>query len=213
MLQTSQQPATVDLILAEQEHLQRVARRLTRCESDADDLVQDTLLRACRACARFKPGTSIRAWTTTILRRVFLTDAIRTKRRGLETDTDAGEPLDRTSGAPPETLNDQPPSLQALSEYLDDPVKRALDRVPEVYRLPFYLAVIEDLTCAEIARRLGVPEGTVMSRIHRARERLKRDLVYDRRVAAVTAPREPRLSSKLRVVRGPAARARARVAS
>ena len=204
-------PPTVDLILAEQDHLQRVARRLTRCDADADDLVQDTLLRAYRACARFEPGTSIRAWTTTILRRVFLTDAIRSKRRGLETDTDAGEPLDRTSGAPPVTTRDHAPTLDELGERLDDPVKRALERVPEVYRVPFYLAVIEDLTCAEIARRLGVPEGTVMSRIHRARERLKRDLVYDRRAAAAAAPQRPRIASKLRVVRD--SRARSRVAS
>ena len=205
------QPATVDLILAEREHLHRVARRLTRCDADADDLVQDTLLRACRACARFQPGTSIRAWTTTILRRVFLTDAIRAKRRGLETDTDAGEPLERTPGSPPVTYADNAPTLQALGECLDDSVKRALDRVPEVYRVPFYLAVIEDLTCAEIARRLAVPEGTVMSRIHRARERLKRDLVYDRRASSAAAAQRTPIGSKLRVVRG--RNARTRVAS
>lgn len=180
---------TVDLILAEEEHLRRVARRLARCEADIDDLVQDTLLRAYRARDRFQPGTSIRAWTTTILRRVFLTGAIRTKRRGLETDTDAGEPLGRTAGPSPSSMLEHTPTLVSMAEGLDDTVKRALDRVPEIYRVPFYLSVIEDLTCSEIARRLGVPEGTVMSRIHRARERLKRDLVYDRR--GVRAPSAP----------------------
>jgi len=169
----------VGQILAEEEHLRRVAHRLTRCDADADDLVQDTLFRAYRARDRFQPGTSIRAWTTTILRRVFLTGAIRTRRRGLETDTDAGEPLAQTSGRAPETTRDHPASIDRIAEQLEDPVKRALLRVPEIYQLPFYLSVIEDLTCSEIAERLGVPEGTVMSRIHRARERLKRDLVYD----------------------------------
>src|SRR6185369_1916583 len=65
-----------------------------------------------------------------------------------------------------------------LLERLDDPMKRALDRVPEIYRAPFIMAILEGLTCAEIATRLGVPEGTVLSRIHRARARIKRDLRY-----------------------------------
>ena len=122
-----------------------------------------------------------------------------------------GEPLERTPGSPPVTYADNAPTLQALGECLDDSVKRALDRVPEVYRVPFYLAVIEDLTCAEIARRLAVPEGTVMSRIHRARERLKRDLVYDRRASSAAAAQPTPIGSKLRVVRG--RNARTRVAS
>jgi RNA polymerase sigma-70 factor (ECF subfamily) len=191
--------ATVELILAEQDHLRRVARRLVRCEADADDLVQDTILRAFRARARFQPGTSIRAWTTTILRRVFLTDAIRTKRRGLETDTDAGEPLERVVGQQKSWVQDGELDLAALSERLDGRVKRSLDRVPEIYRLPFILSVCGDLTCAEIAHRLGVPEGTVMSRIHRARERLKSDLVYDQKPVAAAAV-EQEQPAKLRVL-------------
>src|SRR6185503_11999661 len=90
----------VDQILGEQDSLRRLARRLSRCEADAEDLVQNTLMRAYRARDRFTPGTSVRAWTATILRRVFLTDVLRTKRRGLENDTDAGEPLERTPGPP-----------------------------------------------------------------------------------------------------------------
>src|SRR5262245_5557365 len=84
---------TVEQILGEASHLRRLARRLTKCEADADDLVQNTMMRAFVARARFKPGTSIRAWTRTILRRVFLTDAERVRRRRLENDTDAGMPL------------------------------------------------------------------------------------------------------------------------
>ena len=174
---------TVSLILAEESRLRRVATRLTRCAADADDLVQDTLLRAFRARRRFQPGTSIRAWTTTILRRVFLTDSLRSKRRRLETDTDAGEPLDRTPGAVAPTSRDASLSVAALGERLEDPVKRALDRVPDVYRTPFMMSIVESLTCAEIADRLGVPDGTVMSRIHRARESMKRDLLQPNAVA------------------------------
>ena len=84
---------TVQLILAEEGSLRRYARRLARCEADADDLVQDTLLRAYQARERFEPGTSVSAWTATILRRVFLTGVARAKRRGIETDTDVGRAL------------------------------------------------------------------------------------------------------------------------
>jgi len=176
---------TVNLILAEEDRLRRVARRLTRCAADADDLVQDTLLRAFRARGRFQPGTSIRAWTTTILRRVLLTDVMRARRRRLATDTDAGGPLDRAPGAAAPSSCEKTTSIAALSERLEDPVKRALERVPEVYRTPFLLAIVENLTCAEIAQRLEVPVGTVMSRIHRARETMKRDLIHVRgRVAS-----------------------------
>jgi RNA polymerase sigma-70 factor, ECF subfamily len=198
--------SVTELILAEEANLRRVARRLVRCESDADDLVQDALLRAFRARERFEPGTSVRAWTTTILRRVFLTGAIRDRRRGLETDTDAGEPLDRIAGAAAPSSDDAVPALAALLERVDDAVKVAIERVPDLYRVPFLLSVIEDLSCSDIAERLDVPQGTVMSRIHRAREKLKRDLVYDgRRAADRPAPR-------LRLIAGRAAAARRLVA-
>jgi RNA polymerase sigma-70 factor, ECF subfamily len=181
MLATPQRlDAVTELLLAEQETLRRLARRLARCEADADDLVQNTLLRAYRARDRFVPGTSIRAWLATILRRVFLTDFQRTKRRGLENDTDADDALERTAGSMPPSTCERSISQTELLERLDDPVKRALEHVPDVYRVPFLLSLVEDLTCAEIARRLRVPEGTVMSRIHRAREHMKRELVYPR---------------------------------
>lgn len=178
MLASRSDPVT-GLILAEEDHLRRLARRLVRCDADVEDLVQDSLLRAFRARDRFQPGTSVRAWTATILRRVFLTGAIRAKRRGLATDTDAGEPLHRTAGSASPSSSEAVPSLDALLENLEDPVRRALLLVPEIYRIPFVLSVVEGLSCSDIAARLDVPEGTVMSRIHRARERMKRDLVYE----------------------------------
>jgi RNA polymerase sigma-70 factor (ECF subfamily) len=179
------------LILAQEQTLLQLARRFTRCDADAEDLVQEALLRAYRARHRFQPGTSIRAWTNTILRRVFLTDVARNKRRALENDTDSGENLDRTAGRawdayePTDVLDEK-----RLGERLDDSFKRSLERVPEVYRVPFLMSVVEDLTCAEIAERLKIPEGTVMSRIHRARERLKRDLVYGSLAATTPVPRK-----------------------
>jgi RNA polymerase sigma-70 factor (ECF subfamily) len=185
-------PSTVDLILLEEEHLRRVARRLVRCEADADDLVQETLLRAYRARDRFTPGTCIRAWTTTILRRVFLTNARRDHRRQVQTDTDAGELLQAVPDRPDDRVTASPSGVSVVAEHLDERVKRAIERIPATFGKPFWLAAMQDMSCAEIARLVEAPEGTVMSRIHRARERLRRDLAhYDgrpRRRAPVGRP-------------------------
>lgn len=167
---------TVELILGEETRLRGLARRLARRRSDADDLVQETLLRAYRARGRFQPGTSVRAWTTTIMRRVFITDSIRDQRRGVRTETDARRRLDSAAAPRSRTGVDPALDVRALGDELDDAVKRALDRVPEVYRTSFFLAVVRDLSSEEIAKRLRIPPGTVQSRIHRARERLRAEL-------------------------------------
>jgi RNA polymerase sigma-70 factor (ECF subfamily) len=174
MLDSRSDPVT-SLILAEESRLFRTAMRLARCEADALDLVQSTLMRAYRARRRFKPGTSIRAWTSTIMRRVFLTDVIRAKRRATKPDSDA---LALVIGRPWRPEDEQPTSMGRLVEGLDGRTRRALERLPKYYREAFLLSVVEELSCADVARRLGVAEGTAMSRIHRARERLKSDLVY-----------------------------------
>jgi len=180
---------TTDLILDAEPYLRGLARRLARCDSDADDLVQDTLLRAYRARRRFRPGSSVRAWTTTILRRVFLTGAVRAKRRGTLTDTDSGGTLDYAVERSASPHDDPAPNVEALGERLEDDVKRALDRVPEVYRTSFFLSVVRDESCDEIALQLGVAPGTVMSRVHRARKRLLGDLVGHRRAPAAATRR------------------------
>jgi RNA polymerase sigma-70 factor (ECF subfamily) len=169
-------PSTVDLILAEADHLRMVGRRLTHCDADADDLAQEAMLRAYLARARFTAGTSVRAWTTTILRRIFLTEAALRRRRPTRTDTDAGGPLggiaERDARAAAKAFG----SFAELAEDLDDEVKRALGRVPTHYREALDLAVMQDMSCKEISRAVSLPPGTVMSRIHRARERMRAEL-------------------------------------
>ena len=166
---------TTRIILAEQPFLKRLARRLVRSSPDADDLVQETLLRAFVARERFILGTSIRAWLATILRRLFLTGANKAKRRGTLTDTDAGAPLTLAGGPPTAGLHPEVTYDQVLQR-VDDHVKTAFDRLPETYRRPFVLFALDGLSYAEIAGALRVPVGTVMSRIHRARGRLKATL-------------------------------------
>jgi len=163
--------AVTHRILAEQPFLRRLALRLARRHPDADDLVQETILRAFRARDRFQQGTSMRAWLATILRRLFLTDAIKYKRRGTQTATDAGDAVS-FAGAPAR-LDTVEQSREQLLERIDDRLLRALRRVPDVYREPFEMFALDGLAYADIAERLDVPVGTVMSRIHRARTRVK----------------------------------------
>lgn len=138
--------------------LYATARRLTGNAHDAEDLVQETYLRGYRAFDRFAPGTNLRAWLFTILHNV-RADAYRKAGRALE----AGGLLDDGPAVVP---------LQAqLGAELD--LERALSRVPEVFREAVILRDIEELSYEEIAQALGIPIGTVMSRIHRGRALLR----------------------------------------
>lgn len=141
--------------------LYATALRLTRNAHDAEDLVQETFLRAHRGFDRFVPGTNLRAWLYTILHRV-RADAYRKAGRSPETT---------------ELLGDGPaiaPLQNQVTAELD--LERALALVPEVFREAVILRDIDELSYEEIARTLGVPIGTVMSRIHRGRALLRQAL-------------------------------------
>ena len=138
------------------------AYRMTRNAHDAEDLVQETFLRAYRAFEGFTPGTNIRAWLYTILYRV-RTDAF------------------RRAGRSPRTVEliDEGPSVPAPQEALaagGEEIVRALDKLPEPFRSAVVLRDVEDFSYQEIARILDVPIGTVMSRIHRGRGLLRTTL-------------------------------------
>lgn len=135
------------------------AYRMTRNVHDAEDLVQETYLRAYRAFDRYTPGTNIRAWLYTILHRV-RTDALRRAGRTPAT-------VELVDDGPP-----VPPAQDALASGGEE-IARALDRLPEAFRIAVVLRDIEDLTYQEIAESLGIPIGTVMSRIHRGRALLR----------------------------------------
>lgn len=142
------------------------AFRLTRNAHDAEDLVQETFLRAFRSFDRYTPGTNIRAWLYTILHRV-RTDALRRAGRVPET----AELLDDGPAVPP--------AQDALAQGGED-LERALARVPEAFRVAVILRDVEDFSYREISAALGIPIGTVMSRIHRGRAALRAALVGGR---------------------------------
>jgi RNA polymerase sigma-70 factor (ECF subfamily) len=152
--------------LAETDALYRTALRLTRDRSEAEDLVQDTFVKAFRSAARFTRGTNLRAWLFTILMNTW-----RNRRR------DAGrDPVDVDSElverAGPQSAVALSPEDLLLRSTLDASLRSALDRLPEAFRAAVWLRDVEDFSYAEIARMLSVPIGTVMSRISRGRRQL-----------------------------------------
>jgi RNA polymerase sigma-70 factor, ECF subfamily len=137
----------------------KTACRLTRNVHDAEDLVQETLLRAYRAFDRFESGTNIRAWLYTILHRVHLDGVRRTLRRpGLTELPEEGVPV--------------PAAQESIATGGLD-LARALARLPEPFRTTVALRDVQDLRYDEISKIVGVPMGTVMSRIHRGRKLLR----------------------------------------
>jgi RNA polymerase sigma-70 factor (ECF subfamily) len=166
-------------VLAEVEVLLRVARTLTVRPADAEDLVQDTLLRAYQGIATFD-GAHPRAWLLTILRNTHIN---RNRRRRPELLDDQDAAFDRLAATEPTTGGETPEGL-VVGATFDAVVSDALNALPERFRRAVTLVDIEGLSYAEAAEVLGVPVGTVMSQLHRARARMRHRLV-----AAGLAPR------------------------
>ena len=149
---------SVEQTLAHIPQLRRYARLLTDDASRADDLVQDTLERACVKCALWQPGTTLRSWLLTLMHNLFLN-----QRRDWRHD-EAHASLDDVDEASHEPL------LQA-GERMD--MRKALARMSPALREVLLLVTVEEYTYAETAGILDIPIGTVMSRLHRAREQLR----------------------------------------
>lgn len=151
-------------VLPEIEILLRVANSLTRNHAEAEDLVQDTLLRAYRGIDRFD-GRYPRAWLLTILRNTHI-NRNRRRRPGLLRDPDAA--VDRMISAASDERVDA-----SIDDEMDVEIVRALDSLDARFRQVVVLVDIDGLTYAEAAEVLDVPVGTVMSRLHRARTRIR----------------------------------------
>ena len=152
-----------------------VARRLTRNNHDAEDLVQETYLRAFRAFEQFEEREfGIRPWLLKILHNTFLNREARAKRAPRLADLDALDALVAPGESRPELLVASPPRLEY--ENLDAEVRQAIDALPTEFRAVLVLWATHELSYQEIADILDVPIGTVMSRLHRARQQLVRAL-------------------------------------
>jgi RNA polymerase sigma-70 factor (ECF subfamily) len=170
--------------------LYRTALRLTRNAADAEDLVQETYLKAFRAADRFEPGTNLRAWLFTILHNAARN---RARDRARELVTADSDTVERVSEAPVGAAldgvsrRDTPESL-LLRDTLDPDLRAALDALPEAFREAVWLRDVEEFSYAEIAEMLSVPPGTVMSRISRGRRMLFELLTPARHVALSGRP-------------------------
>jgi RNA polymerase sigma-70 factor, ECF subfamily len=153
--------------------LYRVALRLTGNPADADDLVQETMLKAYRAWDQYEKGTNAKAWMLTILRHAFINEYRRRTRHPETVDVDSIEPY----AVFPE-VQDEDPQGAFFDRIVDDEVLRAIDQLPEVFRETLVLSDVEGMSYQEIAGILEVPVGTVKSRLFRARHLLQGKL-YD----------------------------------
>jgi RNA polymerase sigma-70 factor (ECF subfamily) len=176
--------------LASLDSLYRGARRLTRTTADAEDLVQETYLKAFRAADRFEPGTNLRAWLFTILHNTARNRARDRARDTVEIDSEAvdraadlGPPGLAWGGTVQAATMDTPESL-LLRDTLAPELQAAVDAMPEAFREAVWLRDVEGFSYAEIAAMLSIPLGTVMSRISRGRQMLFERLNHMRPVNA-----------------------------
>ena len=149
------------------------ALRLTRNPADAEEVVQETMLRAYRAFNQFEEGTNLKAWLYKILTNTFISSYRKKQREPQTISADANEDFslyDRLVEA------DVSPEAQLLDGIPDEEVKAALESIPEQFRTAVVLADVEGFSYQEIADMTGVAIGTVMSRLHRGRKALQRAL-------------------------------------
>jgi RNA polymerase sigma-70 factor (ECF subfamily) len=158
--------------------LYSAALRMTRNPSDAEDLVQETYLKAYRAFGSFKEGTNLKAWLYRILTNTFINSYRARKRRPEQTDIDDVEDLylyRRLGGLEAASVG-RSAEEEVLEHFTESDVKEAVEALPEQFRLAVLLADVEGFSYKEIADILDIPIGTVMSRLHRGRKALQKTL-------------------------------------
>jgi RNA polymerase sigma-70 factor (ECF subfamily) len=168
--------------------LYRTALRMTRNPSDAEDLVQDALVRAYRFYDRFEPGTNFRAWLFKILTNTYINSYRRKQGRPQENsleDTEEFFLYNQLSGDGGDRVTDVEDTV--LDQLGADAIQRAIDQLPAQFRTTVQLSDVEGLSYAEIAEATGVAKGTVMSRLFRGRRQLQRALWEQARAAGFTS--------------------------
>jgi RNA polymerase sigma-70 factor (ECF subfamily) len=149
------------------------ARRLTRSRTDAEDLVQDTMLRAYSQFRLFREGTHLKAWLMRIMHNTWINNHRKTRSRPIEQLTDEITDWQYTAWQRHTSMGDRSAEVEALEALRDDDIVEAVEALPEALRMVVYYADVVGYRYREIAEIMDTPLGTVMSRLHHARKRLR----------------------------------------